>query len=294
MTVIDTILVVEELCTNYDVFILDQWGVRHDGQKGYVNAINCVQKLIDNNKKLIIISNSSKRNDSTLLRLPKLGFDPNNFSEVITSGEMIWQSLINEDHEQTKNLGKKCFNIYDETREDEKKYLEGLEKFDFVDNVENADFILACTPFANKKVIDFIPLLNTAKNKDLLFICANPDFDTIEKNSNKDAFCMGTIAELYKGMGGEILILGKPSIEIYSHVMRNFSDIDKSRILAIGDSLHHDIKGAINYGIDSLLITSTGIHQDYFDKYKPIWKSNKNSLKILGIEPTYLCSDLIF
>lgn len=294
MNNITTISGLELLHKNYDIFILDQWGVMHDGQKGYKNAIDCVKKLKELNKKLIIISNSSKRNESTILRLPKLGFDSSNFVEVMTSGEMIWQSLINENYKQTKNLGKKCFNIYDETNEDGKKYLRGLEKFDFVDNVKDADFILACTPFANKKVVDFIPLLNTAKNKNLLFICANPDFDTIEKNSNKNAFCMGTIAELYKNMGGQTLILGKPSVEIYKHVLSGFLNIDKSRILAIGDSLHHDIKGAINFGIDSLLVTSTGIHQDYFDKNKPIWESNKNSLKKLDIQPTYLCSDLSF
>ena len=83
------------------------------------------------------------------------------------------------------------------------------------------------------------------------FICANPDFDTIDTVSNTLKFCMGTIAELYKSMGGETFILGKPNVEIYNQSLKKFAKIDKSRILAIGDSLHHDIKGAINFGIDS-------------------------------------------
>lgn len=284
----------KDIFEKYDFFILDQWGVMHDGQKGYINAIDCVNKLIKNKKILTIISNSSKRKKITASRLISLGFNPNYFKEIMTSGEMIWQSLVNEGHEQTKNLGKNCFYIYDESKEDGKKYLNGLNKFNFVKNIHEADFILACTPPANKTVIDFAPLLESAKTKNLLFICANPDFDTIENNSEKLIFCMGTIAELYQNIGGKVFILGKPNIEIYNQVISKFSHIDKSRILAIGDSLYHDIKGANNMGIDSLLITSTGIHKGFFDLDQPCWQSDKNLLKDNGINPTFICSDFNF
>lgn len=42
-------------------FILDQWGVMHDGYQAYKNAIECVNELFNKNKKLVIISNSSKK-----------------------------------------------------------------------------------------------------------------------------------------------------------------------------------------------------------------------------------------
>ena len=51
---------ISEIIDKYDVFILDQWGVIHDGKKGYTLAIECVQQLVKRNKKLIIISNSLK------------------------------------------------------------------------------------------------------------------------------------------------------------------------------------------------------------------------------------------
>ena len=88
--------------------------------------------------------------------------------------------------------------------------------------------------------------------------------------------------------------LGKPSIEIYKESLRNITDIDKSKILAIGDSLYHDIQGAINYEIDSLLITSKGIHKRDFDKKNPIWETEQNTLKKIEIKPSYICSELIF
>ena len=284
----------KEIYKNYDLFILDQWGVMHDGNQGYMGAIECVNILHNNNKKQIIISNSSKRKLVTKARLPNLGFDYNIFSEIMTSGEMIWQGLITKKYEQTKNLGKNCFYIYDESKESLEKYTKGLEKFNFIDDIEKADFILGCTPFKNKNVIDYVPLLEVAKKKNLPFICANPDFDTIENNSKKLIFCMGTIAELYKNIGGNIFYLGKPSNEIYLESIKVLSNIKKSRILAIGDSIYHDIKGAVNFGIDSLLVTSTGIHKELFSQKNPIWLNDKNTLQKKGILPTFICSDFRF
>ena len=55
----------------YDVFILDQWGVMHDGNYGYDHAIKSVEKLIKANKKLIIISNSTLKRPNTLTSLYK-------------------------------------------------------------------------------------------------------------------------------------------------------------------------------------------------------------------------------
>ena len=294
MNIPTTITRLEEIYDNYDAFILDQWGVIHDGNKGYLNAIQCVEKLYSKKKILTIISNSSRKKEETIMRLPNLGFQPAHFHEVMTSGEMIWSSLKNKNNSEVKNLGKRCFHIYDQTKNEGEIFQKGLEKYIFVKNIEDADFILGCTPFFEKTVVDYIPLLNVAKEKDLLFVCANPDFESLEKKSNSLTFCMGTIAELYNSLGGKTFLLGKPSIEIYKKTFEKLKNIKKSKILAIGDSLFHDIKGALNFGVDSLLITSTGIHNDFFDNENPSWKTSNNSLKKLGIKPTYVCKELFF
>ena len=95
----------------------------------------------------------------------------------------------------------------------------------------------------------------------LVMFCANPDFVTIEKNNDKNIYCMGTIADLYDHMGGKVVILGKPSKEIYEESCKKIEELDKSKIVAIGDSLDHDILGANHFNIDSVLI-ATGIHKD--------------------------------
>ncbi len=281
-----------EISDKYNVFILDQWGVMHDGHHGYDHAIDAVKHLIYKNKQLIIISNSSKRRISSINRLKDLGFDKNNFIEVMTSGEMIWQELKDFSYKydfKTKN----CFHIFDSSKEDGKDFRIGLEKFKFIDNIKDADFILACTPFQNTKPIDYIPILKEALEMNLIMFCANPDFVTIEENNDKNIYCMGTIADLYDHMGGKVVILGKPSKEIYLKSCKQLDQINKSKTIAVGDSLDHDILGASNFGVDSVLITS-GIHKDLFKYSTEKGIKNIENDRKWNFKPTYVCENFSF
>ena len=282
---------ITDIVSLYDVFILDQWGVMHDGYKGYDHAINSVEKLIKENKKLIIISNSSKRKTSSISRLKSLGFDKNHFIEVMTSGEMIWLEIATSINKYGNDL-KNCFHIYDKSKEDGLEFRNGLEKFNFVSKVNDANFILACTPFENTEPIDYIPILKDAVDMNLLMFCANPDFVTIEKNNDKNMYCMGTIADLYDHMGGRVVILGKPSKEIYKVSCKKIEDFNKSKIVAIGDSLDHDILGANNFNIDSVLISS-GIHKDLFVNGPEIGLNDIKNSKKWNFSPTYVCENFI-
>ena len=51
---------IKEIINNYDNFIIDQWGVMHDGVNGFKHAIDAIEYLKRNNKNLFVISNSSK------------------------------------------------------------------------------------------------------------------------------------------------------------------------------------------------------------------------------------------
>ena len=282
---------IKNIIDKYEVFILDQWGVMHDGKAGYPHAIECINYIKSRNKKLIIISNSSKRKKDSIVRLPSLGFAPNDFEEIQTSGEMIWQAISLSLEKYGKNL-KKCFYMFDESDENATKYIEGLNSIKFVKDISDADFILACTPYNNFKPLDYIPLLEKAYEKNVLMFCANPDFETVEKNA-KNIYCMGTIAQLYEDMGGKIVILGKPNKKIYSKATKTLSSFPKNKMIAVGDSIFHDIKGANNFGIDSVLITS-GIHSKYFSQNEPSWDDNTNKLSEHNIIATYIANNFAF
>ena len=129
--------------------------------------------------------------------------------------------------------------------------------------------------------IDYTPLLDKALDHNLTMYCANPDFETIEKNNNKNIFCMGAIAEIYQKMGGLVVIKGKPEKDIYIETTKSIK-LNKMKTIAIGDSIFHDIKGANNFYIDSILIKS-GIHKD-LATIKMLCKNHK-------IEPTYIIDE---
>ncbi len=267
-----------EIVNRYENYIIDQWGVMHNGSVGYKHAIEAINYLEKKNKNLFIISNSSKRQKTSQERLPKLGFNKNSFTKILTSGEMIWNYIYNKYKKQ--EINKNCFHIYDDSKEDGILFREGLN-LSFVNNIDNADLILACTPFVNMQPVDYIPLLKKALEKELIMYCANPDFETIENDNDKKIFCMGAIAEIYKKIGGKVKILGKPENDIYVETTKSIK-LDKSKTIAIGDSIFHDIKGANNFSIDSLLVKS-GIHKDL--------KIINNLCKNHQIEPTYVIDD---
>ena len=278
-----------EIIDSYDFFILDQWGVMHDGKQGYEFAIKSINTLIQKNKKLLIISNSSRRKINSVNKLKDLGFNKNHFVEVMTSGEMIWQELFNSIDNYEKEL-KNCFHIYNSSKEDGLDFRKGLNKFNFVSNINEANFILACTPFEKTEPLDYVPILKKALDLNLIMFCANPDFVTVEKNNASNVFCMGTIADLYEHMGGKVIILGKPNKEIYIESTKKISGLNLSRTIAIGDSLDHDILGANNFGIDSVLISS-GIHKDLFEEGLQIGLNNIEKSNKWESRPTYLCSN---
>ena len=88
-------------------------------------------------------------------------------------------------------------------------------------------------------------------------ICTNPDL--VVDRGNKREFCAGTVAMIFEKLGGEVIYFGKPYPEVYNQS----TDINKKKIIAIGDNLRTDIKGANNMNYDSLIITN-GVHKNEF------------------------------
>ena len=88
-----SIISINNIIDNYDNFIIDQWGVMHDGAFGFDHAFDSINILSRNKKSLFIISNTSKRSNLSYNNLTNLGFNKDLFLKVLTSGEMIWQQL---------------------------------------------------------------------------------------------------------------------------------------------------------------------------------------------------------
>jgi hypothetical protein len=81
MSTSPTLPVVEQtsfasLVSLYDSYIIDQWGVLHDGKTPYPGVVACLSELKAAGKQLILLSNSSKRRASSFKGLQKVGIDP--------------------------------------------------------------------------------------------------------------------------------------------------------------------------------------------------------------------------
>ena len=95
-------------------------------------------------------------------------------------------------------------------------------------------------------------------------VCANPD--VVVERGPKLVYCAGAIADLYATMGGEVLYAGKPYRPIYDMALAKAEaavgrKVPARRVLAVGNSVRTDLKGARAIGVDFLFVTS-GIHAE--------------------------------
>lgn len=253
-----------DLIDCYDHFLLDIWGVIHDGITVYPGVKQCLCELKAQGKKIYFISNSSTLTDELVAHLLSLGIDQSIYDHAITAGEVTRFYLANKTTHWAQKLGKKYYLVGHEKRT---QLLANLDYQRVMDLVE-ADFILTAGLFPEKHVIeDYHNLLKTAAQYKLPLICANPD-QMVVRQDNTIVICSGMIAKVYQQhYDGDIILLGKPGKEIYHFVLQNFTEQQKQRSAMIGDTLETDILGGQSVELDSFLIT-TGvtrfqIAQDY-------------------------------
>ena len=285
---------ISDIANDFDTFIIDLWGVMHNGKESFPKAIKCVDELYKLKKNLIIISNSSQKNEKILVDLEKLGFNINLFNRILTSGQAVWEELKKPTLAWSKKLGENCYHLTNDLKKSKNNLLQGLNK-KIVNDINKANFIIGSSADPFKPILEYVPILQKAYSKKLPFICVNPDYESVEKdNNNKRKICMGAIAKLYESIGGEVFILGKPSDFIYKKATLFIDNFDKKRTIAIGDSLSHDIYGAYNFGIKSIFISS-GIHSNIFQS-----NNNKDLQNIIKehseykVLPDFICEKLSF
>ena len=246
------------LAQHYDGFILDLWGVVHDGVAPLPGALECLGALIEAGKRIVLLSNAPRRADDVVERITRIGVPAGLYHHVMSSGEEAWQHLDRRDDPFYAALGRRCLHIGSERDTGIRDGL-GLE---FVDLAEEAEFILNTGPAGwDDRIEDYAPLLRRALARSLPMVCANPDL--VVMHGGRLALCAGALAQWYEEEGGHVRWHGKPFGSVYDTCLRLLGIADRSRILAIGDSLRTDIAGAAGAGIDSVFVAG-GIHADQF------------------------------
>jgi HAD superfamily hydrolase (TIGR01459 family) len=238
------------LAGQYDGFILDLWGVLHDGDRPMPGAVDALRRLRQAGKRVVILSNAPRRAAGVIRRVGEIGIARELYDELLSSGEATWRWL-----KQGKPEGKRFYPIMAAR---DGNMLDGLDRE--AAPIETADFILNTgVEGANDKVEDFAAALAKGAARDLLMVCANPDLMVI--HAGRQEICAGALALRYEQLGGRVQYFGKPHPPIYRDSLALLGIADRGRILAVGDSLRTDIAGANGAGIDGLLVLG-GIHQE--------------------------------
>ncbi len=284
---------ISDISDSYSAFILDQWGVLHNGEHVYEGVIECLKELKGRKKHIIILSNSGKRAEQNRERLKEMGIGPSLYDELVTSGEIAWQGLKDQDEGAFKNIGTKCFLM---SRGGDKSIVEGLD-VELVSNIEDADFMMISGSDAPEKTMVnyYEPLLKIAIRKRLKAICANPDSRALIGDNY--VLGPGMIARRYEDFGGVVHYIGKPHKPIFQHCIKllQAKEIYPGQTVMVGDTMAHDIIGAAAMDIDTCLVKN-GIHYGAFKNcMSPSDVDRALNILVLqyhNVRPTYLVNRL--
>jgi len=245
------------LARDYDGFIVDLWGVLHDGVSAYPGAIECLMRLRAAGRKVVLLSNAPRRAAAAEAAMAAMGIRGTLYDGMMTSGEATWRMLRDRDDPWFAALGRRVFHLGPER---DRNVIEGLD-YQRVADPQAADFVLNTGPDDERdptRIEEFTPVLAACRSARLDMICANPDRVVIRGGVR--VLCAGALADRYQELGGAVRRVGKPDPAIYAPVLAMLG-LARERVLAVGDALETDIAGAASVSIASAWVLG-GIHSE--------------------------------
>jgi HAD superfamily hydrolase (TIGR01459 family) len=240
-----------EIADGYDALLCDVWGVIHNGREAFPAPCEALARFRRERGPVVLISNSPRPLGGFVDQLRSLGVPDEAWSEVVTSGEATRALLAGRAPGPAWALG---------PARDAPLY-EGLD-LELTETIDGARFI-SCTGLFDDDIEtpeDYRARFQLGVARGLDMVCANPD--KVVRRGDQLIWCSGALADLYEAMGGKVVMAGKPHAAIYDLARRKAMEAQGQpldRILAIGDGIPTDVKGANDQGLDCLFIAD-GIH----------------------------------
>jgi HAD superfamily hydrolase (TIGR01459 family) len=248
-----------DIAADYDAILSDVWGVVHNGVAAHDSAVDALRRFREGGGRVVLITNAPRPAAPVIAMLDRLKVDPASYDAVVSSGD-VTRSMLAAYRGQTLHyvgpVGENdaLFDGLDITlgaAEDAKALL----VTDLDDDDDTPD--------------DYADRMTGWLARRLPMICANPD--RIVEHGDRLYYCGGALADLYEARGGRIHMAGKPYRPIYDLALAAAEKaagraLDRSRILAIGDSVRTDAIGAANAGLDLLFVTGS-IHAEELDAF---------------------------
>jgi len=243
---------IEDLGTRYRAWLVDIWGVMHNGRRAFPRAIEATRAFRAQGGIVVLLSNSPRPSRSVLDQLRRVGVPDDAYDATVTSGDLTR-------HELAKHKGATVFHLGPER---DRPIFDGFDvKLGTQDDAE----LIVCSGLFDDETEtpeDYTGLLRELAARKLPMICANPDHQV--ERGDQLVWCAGALAALYEQEGGPVVYAGKPYAPIYSLAFETIDalaegTVPRDQVLVIGDGVHTDIAGATNLGIDSIFVAS-GLH----------------------------------
>jgi HAD superfamily hydrolase (TIGR01459 family) len=263
-----------QLAGNYDVALSDVWGVVHNGVVAHRTAVEALSRFRGQGGRVVLITNAPRASRPIVSFLSHLGVGPDVYDAIISSGD-VTRAMI------APYRGRVIHHVGPEEIDD--SLYEGLGVIR--GPAEKAEAVVITDLDTDDDTPDmYRDRMALWLRRGLPLICANPD--RVVEHAGRLIYCGGAVADLYEAAGGKVLMAGKPYKPIYEEALRLAEEaagraIDRSRILAIGDSVRTDAIGAAGFGMDLLFITGS-IHAGELDAFG---KPDPASIRAL-VEPT--------
>ena len=245
------------LARGYDVLLCDVWGVIHNGLAAFPEACDALTRFRAGGGTVILITNAPRASESVQRILDRLNVPHDAYDTIVSSGD-VTRGIVEARSGQT---------VFHLGPPRDASIFTGLDVA--FAPAETADYVVCSGLFddLHETPENYRDLLAAMRARSLFMVCANPDI--VVERGDELVYCAGALADAYVALGGEVLYCGKPHTPIYQTALARAGDIRAGRmpalgrVLAIGDSVRTDLKGAAAFGIDCLFIVS-GIHADDF------------------------------
>jgi HAD superfamily hydrolase (TIGR01459 family) len=235
-----------ELATRFAVFLIDQFGVLHDGVRLYPGALDALHALRTAGCRVALISNSGRRAIPNMERLAVMGIPPDAYDLFMSSGEMAFRLLSTP---SWRGTGRHCLLL---ARHGETSAIAGLDLMPVTEPEEADIVVIAGSEGDERPLSHYETLLQPAADRRLPAVCLNPDRTILTARGL--AYGAGRIAELYTALGGSVRYIGKPHREIYDAVLGEMGNPPRAQVVGLGDSVEHDIAGAKAAGCAAALV----------------------------------------
>lgn len=241
----------DSLAGDYAAILCDVWGVIHNGERAFAEAVEALRRARSRGLAVVLLTNAPRPWPAVSEQLAALGVPEDAWDGMVTSGD-VTRDLIAAGSRLVFHLGpERDMLIYD-----------GLD-VELVEEFEASTVV--CTGLLDDTMEspeDYADMLRRLRGRDLPFICANPDI--VVERGDTLIWCAGALARDYAQLGGRTAVAGKPHRPIYDAAFAALAGLlgrepERREVLAIGDGVLTDVKGAAGYDID-IVYVSGGIH----------------------------------